>query len=337
MSITIKDVAKKANVSIATVSRILNNKPGYSKKTEEIVLKVIEELGYHPNSIARGLINKRTHTIGVLLPKISSMLMNEIIRGIEDTTHQYGSSVIVCHTESNGQKTMQYLQLLHEKQVDGIIFTSETLKEEYYQFVKKMNIPMVLLSTESYTFPVPFVKVNDKHAAYSATEYLIKNGHKTIGMISGKKEDLVAGQPRIDGFLQAMKAYELPVSDNHVVCEDGFSFEDGVSGFHNLQKQLPDMTAIFAASDEIALGIISTAYQMNIRVPEQLSVIGYDNLTIAEMSIPPLTTVGQPLYEMGEKATEMVFEMFEKKQTVESRIFPHEIVERKSVKNVTKA
>ncbi|RKQ32515.1 LacI family DNA-binding transcriptional regulator [Oceanobacillus halophilus] len=336
MTITIKDVAKKANVSIATVSRILNNKPGYSKETEKKVLEVIDELGYHPNSIARGLISKRTHTIGVLLPKISSMLMNEVIRGIEDTTHQNGSSVIVCHTESNGQKTMQYLQLLKDKQVDGIIFTSERLKEEYYQFVKKMEKPMVLLSTESYDFSIPFVKVNDQHAAYTATEYLIKKGHRNIGMISGNPEDQVAGQPRINGFLQAMNNYQIPVSHEHVVSEDGFSFEDGLKAFPRLIRQHPDLTAIFAASDEIALGVISAAYEMNIKVPDQLSVIGYDNINIAQMSIPPLTTVAQPLYDMGEKATEMIFEMIEKNQTVESRIFSHQVVERKSVKDLNK-
>ncbi|MEQ6376276.1 LacI family DNA-binding transcriptional regulator [Bacillaceae bacterium S4-13-56] len=334
MPITIKDVAKKANVSIATVSRIVNNKQGYSKETEEKVLKVIEELGYHPNSIARGLINKRTHTIGVLVPKLSSMLMNEFIRGIEDTTHQCGSSVIVCHTESNGQKTLQYLHLLHEKQVDGIVFTSELLKEEYYQFVNKMEIPMVLLSTESYDFSVPYVKVNDQHAAYTATEYLIKKGHKKIRMISGNKEDIIAGIPRINGFLQAMNHYGIPVSKDDVFSDGGFSFEDGVNCFRQLIQDAPDTTAVFAASDEIALGLISAAYQMNINIPDQISVIGYDNLSIAEMSIPPLTSVAQPLYEMGKKATEMVFEMIDTKRNVESRIFPHIVVERESVKDL---
>ncbi|WP_117170245.1 LacI family DNA-binding transcriptional regulator [Paraliobacillus sediminis] len=331
---TIKDVAKKANVSIATVSRILNNKPGYTKETEKKVLQVIQELGYHPNGIARGLINKRTHTIGILVPEISSMLISEFISGIEQVTHQHGSSVIVCHTESMGQKTRQYLQVLKEKQIDGIIFTSGVLKEDYYQLIKDTDIPMVLLATESYEFPVPYVKVNDHHAAYSATEYLINKGHRKIGMISGDKEDMIAGQPRINGFMQAMQAHELPVKDEWVVSENGFSFKDGVNGFSKLIHQLDDITAVFAASDEIALGVLSAAYKMNIKVPDQLSVIGYDNLKIAEMSIPPLTSIAQPLVEMGKKATEMVFEMMDKKRGVESRIFPHEIVERQSVREL---
>ncbi|WP_208592017.1 LacI family DNA-binding transcriptional regulator [Gracilibacillus suaedae] len=334
MTITIKDVAKKANVSIATVSRIVNNKPGYSKETEQKVLQVIQELGYHPNGLARGLISKRTHTIGVLVPEISSMLMSEFISGIEHVTHEYGSSVIVCHTESQGQKTRQYLQVLKEKQIDGIVFTSEVLKKDYYQLIKDMDIPMVMLSTESFDFPVPYVKVSDRRAAYSATEYLIKKGHRKIGMISGRRGDIIAGQPRIDGFMEAMKVHELPVKDEWIVAE-GFSFEDGVNGFHKLINQFPEITAVFAASDEVALGILSAAYKMNIHVPDQLSVIGYDNLRIAEMSTPPLTTVAQPLVEMGKKAAELVFEMMETNRSVESRIFPHEIVERQSVKELS--
>ncbi|SET17653.1 transcriptional regulator, LacI family [Oceanobacillus limi] len=335
MTITIKDVAKKANVSIATVSRIVNNKPGYSKETEKKVLEVIEELGYHPNAIARGLISKRSHTIGVLVPKLSSMLMSEFISGIENIAHQFGSSVIICHTESNGKKTMQYLELLREKQIDGIIFSSEVLTEEYYQFMKKMDVPIVLLSTVSFDYPVPYVRVDDQHAAYTATEYLIKKGHRNIGMISGTKEDVVAGQPRIDGFTQAMDRNKLPVTNN-IVAAPGFGYEDGKEAFKQLITQNPDVTAVFAASDELALGVISTAYQMDIKIPDDLSVIGYDNVSLAEMSIPPLTSVGQPLSTMGEKATEMIFEMINTNQSVESRIFPHEIVERQSVKELKK-
>ncbi|MCM3584609.1 LacI family transcriptional regulator [Mesobacillus maritimus] len=334
MAITIKDVAKKANVSIATVSRIINNKPGYSKETEIKVLEVIKELGYSPNSIARGLISKRTHTIGVLVPKLSSMLTNEIIRGIENITHQYGSSVIVCHTESNGQKTMQYLQLLHEKQVDGIIFASTSLTEEYYQFIENKGIPIVLLSTKSDQFPVPYVKVDDEVAAYTATEYLIKKGHRTIGMLSGNRDDRIAGKPRVDGFIKALKNYQLSVNEDHIVSFHGFSFHDGVNCFQQLIHQIPDVTAVFAASDEMALGMISAAYEMGIKVPEQISVIGYDNLSIAEMSIPPLTSVAQPLCEMGEAAAEMVFEVIENNQKVNSQICAHHIVERKSVRSL---
>ncbi|MBG9542407.1 LacI family transcriptional regulator [Cytobacillus firmus] len=332
MSYTIKDVAKKANVSIATVSRILNGQGGYSEKTKSKVLKVIEELGYQPNAVARGLINKRTHTIGVLFPKLSSSLVTDLLDGIEKAANDNGSSVIVCHTESNGEKTMKYLQLLIEKRVDGIIFASEILKDEYYQFVAKTSMPMILLSTESYAYPVPFVKVNDFHAAYAAAKHLIDKGHTRIGMISGNKDDIIAGIPRIEGFKKALTDHNIPLGSENIVFSRGFTFPDGVDGLKNLIKLFPDVTAIFAASDEMAIGALSAAYQMGIRVPDEVSVIGYDNLNLAEMSIPPLTTVGQPLAKMGETAAEMLFSILETGETPESRIMPHKIIERMSVK-----
>ncbi|KAF0816710.1 Transcriptional regulator, LacI family [Bacillus sp. ZZV12-4809] len=332
MSYTIKDVAKKANVSIATVSRILNGQGGYSEKTKSKVLKVIEELGYQPNAVARGLINKRTHTIGVLFPKLSSSLVTDLLDGIEKAANDNGSSVIVCHTESNGEKTMKYLQLLTEKRVDGIIFASEILKEEYYKFVIKTRMPMVLLSTESYAYPLPFVKVNDFHAAYAAAKHLIDKGHTRIGMISGNKDDIIAGIPRIEGFKKALSDHNIPLGSDNIVFGRGFTFPYGVEGFKSLIEQFPDVTAIFAASDEIAIGALSAAYQMGIRVPDEISVIGYDNLKLAEMSTPPLTTVGQPLAKMGEASAEMLFSILETGETPESRIMKHKIIERMSVK-----
>ncbi|KON88703.1 LacI family transcriptional regulator [Sporosarcina globispora] len=332
MSYTIKDVAKKANVSIATVSRILNAQSGYSEKTKIRVLQVIEELGYQPNAIARGLINKRTHTIGVLFPKLSSSLVTDLLDGIEKAAGISGSSVIVCHTEYNGEKTLKYLQLLSEKRVDGIIFASEVLREEYYQFLKKSNIPIILLSTESPSFSIPHVKVNDFHAAYSAASYLIEKGHKNIGMISGNKEDMIAGKPRIEGFQKALADAHIPLSEENVVYKKGFSFPDGVEGLKELLKQFPSVTALFAASDEIAIGALSAAYHLGIKVPDELSIIGYDNLNIASMSIPPLTTVSQPLKEMGETAAGMLFKLLETGKAPNSILMPHQIIERFSVK-----
>lgn len=332
MSYTIKDVAKKANVSIATVSRILNGQAGYSEKTKLKVLKVIEELGYSPNAVARGLINKRTHTIGVLFPKLSSSLVTDLLDGIEKAANENGSSVIVCHTESNGEKTMNYLQLLIEKRVDGIIFASEILKDEYYQYVTKSKMPIVLLSTESYAFPVPYVKVNDFHAAYAAAKYLIDKGHTEIGMISGNKEDIVAGKPRIDGFQKALADHGIACGENTIVNSKGFGFIDGLDGLRKMKEQFPEVTAIFAASDEIAMGVLSAAYQLGIKVPEEMSVMGFDNLNLAEMTIPPLTTIGQPLVKMGEASAQMLFKILETGEIPESRIMPHKVVERLSVK-----
>ncbi|RSD25389.1 LacI family DNA-binding transcriptional regulator [Mesobacillus subterraneus] len=334
MSYTIKDIARITNVSTATVSRVINGQGGYSKATEEKVLHAIEELGYRPNAFARGLISKKSDTVGLLFPEVSSQFSSKILRGVEDAAHLLDSSVIVCNTASHGQRTMKYLQLLAEKRVDGILFVSEVMTEEYYRKLESMKIPVVLISTESYQYPLPFVKVDDRHAAFTATDYLLKMGHRKIGMISGNKEDAIAGQPRIDGFIQAMNNKGLTVQDANIVYSHGFSFHDGLIGLPKLLAQAPDITAVFAASDAVALGAISAAYKLGIKVPEDLSIIGFDDLPMAEMSIPPLTTVAQPLEEMGRVAAELLFSMMKDGGKTESRIIPHYVAERESVKKI---
>ena len=331
MSYTIKDVAKRANVSIATVSRILNNKSGFSEKTKRKVLQAIEELGYHPNAIARGLINKNTETIGVLIPAVSNMFSSEILDGIEKYANDIGSSVIVCNTADDGERTMKYLQVLSEKRVDGIIIVSESIEEEYHKALTDMKIPVVLVSTLSFEYPFPYVKVDDRHAAFSATDYLIKKGHKKIAMLSGNAEDLIAGLPRMEGFKSALRAHRLPINEDNIIDCRGFSYKDGVSGMEEILRRELDITAIFASSDELAAGAMSIAYKHGIKIPEQLSIIGYDNTKLAEMTIPSLTVVAQPLFDMGLMAATMLFEMKETGEITESRIMKHEIIERETV------
>ncbi|WP_144480738.1 LacI family DNA-binding transcriptional regulator [Cytobacillus oceanisediminis] len=335
MSHTIKDVAKQAKVSTATVSRVLNGLSGFSKETEEKVLRAIKELGYQPNAIARGLVSNKSNTVGILFPEVSSQFSSNILRGVEKAVHDLGSSVIVCNTASQGKRTMKYLQLLAEKRVDGILFVSEKMTEEYYKQLESMKVPVVLVSTESYQYPLPFVKVDDKHAAFTATDYLVKMGHSKIGMIGGNTQDPIAGQTRVDGFKQAMAYNGLAIIEESIIHSPGFSFKDGYIHFPKLLEQSPDLTAIFAASDELALGAISSAHKAGIKIPDELSIIGYDNLPVAEMAIPPLTTVAQPLEQMGRVAAEMLFTMMAEGTIVESRIMPHSVVERDSVKRLS--
>ncbi|MFB4162465.1 LacI family DNA-binding transcriptional regulator [Alteribacillus sp. JSM 102045] len=335
MNPTIKDVAKHANVSIATVSRILNStSAGYSEKTKERVQAAIKELGYKPNAVARGLINNKTQTIGVLFPDVSSMVTSELLHGIENVTHRLGHSVIVCNTASQGKKTLDYLQLLSEKRVEGILFASEMLTDEYYEAIKAMKVPAVLVSTKSQKHPMPYVKVDDRDASYTATSYLIEKGHRRIGMLSGNPKDIISGLPRIEGFQAALRDHGLLDHGASVFPAKGFSYEDGMEMFKKLRREAEDITAIFAASDEMAVGALASAYKINVKVPDDISIIGYDNIKISEMAIPPLTTLAQPLREMGEKAAELLFETLNTGEASESIMLPHRIVERESVKEL---
>lgn len=333
MNSTIKDVARKANVSIATVSRILNNKTGFSEKTKNKVLRAIEEVGYQPNALARGLINKNTQTIGVLIPTVSNLFASEILSGIERQANDLGYSVIVCNTGGYGKMTTHYLQVLSEKRVDGIIIISQFILEDYYKILSGMEIPVVLVSTISFQFPIPYVKVDDRHAAFSATNYLINKGHTKIAMIAGNPRDPIAGIPRIEGYKSALLSQGLQINENYIIDCPSFNHHDGMIGMEEILQKKLDITAIFASSDELAAGAMSVAYRNGIKIPDQLSIIGYDNTQLSEMLTPSLTTVAQPLQDMGMVAATMFLEMKETGEVTQSRIMRHEIVERETVRS----
>jgi LacI family transcriptional regulator len=328
---TIKDVAKKANVSTATVSRIVNHLGGYSTETRERVLTVISALGYRPNAVARGLVRRTVNTIGVLLPDVSSRFASELLHGIEKKAHLLGHSVIVCNTSSDGERTIEYLNVLGERRVDGILFASERVKPEYQQAFKELGIPVVLVASVSREYSLPYVKVDDEAAAHDMTRYLIDKGHRRIALITGSEKDAIAGLPRIKGFKRAMREARLAVPAGWVVPGD-FHYKSGYLAMSQLLERARGMTAVFATSDEMALGALSCAFKARLRVPDDLSVVGYDDTLDAEMAIPPLTTVHQPIMEMGERATAI---LLGDKKAKTSVILPHSIMERGSVKEVT--
>ncbi|AQR97434.1 LacI family DNA-binding transcriptional regulator [Clostridium saccharoperbutylacetonicum] len=330
---TIKDVAKKSNVSVATVSRIINNLDGYSEETRKKVIEVMDELGYQRNAIARNLKVKETRTIGVLRPKISTTYYVEILNGIEDFAQRNNYSVIICNGGDKWERMSEYLQVLSERQVDGLIVCSIPPDDTLCKRIIDSHIPTVLVSGLSYKYSLPYVKVDDYQASYSATTYLIENGHKEIAIISGPTEDPIAGVPRLNGFLQALRDNNIPVKKN-LIKEKGFSFIDGVEGMNELLKTGEKFTAVFAVSDDCAVGALSVAHKNGLKVPDDISIIGYDNTNIAEMSYPPLTTVAQPLYDMGKKSVEMLIKRISYNEKVESIIMPFEIIERETVKKI---
>ncbi|RTE10160.1 LacI family transcriptional regulator [Paenibacillus whitsoniae] len=330
---TIKDVAKAANVSVATVSRVLHNLDGYSDKTKQIVMQAVEALGYQPNAIARGLVNKRTQTIGVLFPDVSSSFSSDILHGIEEIAQERGFSVIVCNTAEEGKRTLKYLQVLREKQVDGIVFTSEVLKDEYFQAIKDMRVPVILVNTMSQKHMIPYVKVDDRQAAYQATDYLIQKGHREIAMISGSLKDQIAGYPRLDGYRQALADNGIEYMESRVAIGD-FELESSRKAMQKLLTEAPPFTAVFAASDEMAIGAMNYAMEQGLKIPEDLSIIGYDDLKFARMVHPPLTTIHQPLTLMGRMASEKLIALIEDKGSqVSSSIVSHHLVERQTVRS----
>lgn len=333
MKSNIRDVAKLANVSISTVSRVLNNPKMVSTEKKEKVLQAIKELKFTPNALARGLIYRRTQTIGVLIPDVSNFFSAEVLRGMEDAARESNNTLIICNTDLNKDRMFSYLETLNEKQVDGIVFTSEPVYPDYYDIFEKLNIPVVLAATHSLEYDIPSVKINDEQAAFDATEYLVKKGHQNIGMISGFATDPIAGLPRLQGFMRAMRTYEIDIDVHSQVEYGDYRYGGGYQAMQKLFEKRSDLTAIFAASDEMALGAISFLHYKGLQVPEDVSVIGYDNTRISSMCIPKLTAVAQPLYKMGFDAVKKLEELLANGEVHELRSYlPHEIIERESAK-----
>ncbi|NFH69287.1 LacI family transcriptional regulator [Clostridium botulinum] len=331
MASTIKDVAKLSKVSVATVSRVLNDLGGYSEETKIRVLKVVDEIGYKRNAIARSLSTNTTRTIGVILPDVSTSFDGEIIRGIEDVAHDNNYSVILCNAGSKGVRTLEYLRILEERQLDAVIIVSIKIEDEYYKALKKINIPYILISTTSPKYDMPHIKVDDLSAAYTATKYLLDRGHRKIAMISGNQDDTIAGLPRVQGYIKALSDYGISVDEKLITYGD-FSYKSGIECMNTLLERKKDFTAIFIASDDMALGVLNVAYRKKIRVPDDLSIVGYDNTKVAIMSIPPLTTLSQPLYEMGCRAFNEILNMLNGNDSKEQIIMKHNIAERETVK-----
>jgi LacI family transcriptional regulator len=328
---TIRDVAAMAQVSVATVSRILNDQTGYGEDTRIRVREAIEKLGYTPNALARGLQGSSLKTIGVLMPEVTSFYASLLLQGIEAEAQSRGFSVIVCNTESNGRRTLEYLRVLAEKRIDGLIFVSENLTDEYGTALEAMRVPVVLASTQSTRYPFPCVKVDDKLASYHAVKYLIGQGHREIGLVTGPADDPIAGGPRIEGWREALADHGLS-PDASLIAYGDFHFHSGLAAAAALIDAHPGMTALFATSDEMALGVLSYAYRNEIKVPDALSVMGFDDTLSAEMAIPPLCSVHQPIGDIGREAAIL---LFENAPRTTSKILPFRIVERESVRRLS--
>lgn len=335
--VTIEDVAKLADTSIATVSRVMNNKSGYSKKTKKRVIEAIESLGYESNAIARSLKRNKTNTIGVLVPNVSSMLSHEILNGIENYASSHNYSVLTSYSYSEPEKVMRSLKTFQEQRIDGLIFVSDILRESYYNYIVKMDIPMVMAANEDDRYPISFVKVDDFKAVHDAVSYLIEMGHEEIGMISGHPDEPIAGKVRIEAYKRALDDANIEIDEKKIIYRNDFNFKSGREILEELVSKHPNMTAVFAASDELAVGALNKANELNIKIPEELSLIAYDDTPISTMVWPALTTVSQPLEEIGYEATkELVKKIEEDKNTELHYYIPHKIVKRDSVKRLNK-
>lgn len=308
---TISDVAKLAKVSVATVSRYLNDSGYVGAKSRESIESAIKELNYVPSEVARSLSTKQSDIIGLIIPDIKNPFFPELARAVEDTAFEYGYTVILCNSDENAEKEKHYLQKLTKKYVAGIILTSIIEQENHRQNVK---LPIVALDRPIHS-EIPTVTTNNQKGAKIATDYLIQNGAKKLLCISGPK-NMTSSQTRVEGFLSAKNIQDI---EWHII-ESPYDFEIAERILYDYLKENPAIDGIFACSDASAIGALKAANRLNIRIPEELQIIGFDGIQIGNVVTPSLTTVAQNIYQLGQAAAELLIKQIEGQHVKETSV-----------------
>lgn len=331
MTVTIYDVAREAGVSMATVSRVVNNNPNVKPQTRKKVFEAIERLGYRPNAVARGLASKKTTTVGVVIPDISNPIFSEVARGIEDIANMYHYNIILCNADKKKEKEIRVVNTLLEKQVDGLLFMGGTVTDDHLQAFRTSSVPIVLCATTSSDDTIPSVDIDHESAAYDAVKALIDNGHRVIGMISGTLQDPANGYARYQGYKRALEDNGLSVKDEYVRVGN-YRYESGMETMKYFLELEERPTAIFSATDEMAIGAIHMAQDHGLKVPDDISVISVDNTRMASMVRPQLSSVAQPMYDIGAVSMRLLTKLMKKESVEHTKVtLPHELIARKSM------
>ncbi|HHF2995298.1 MULTISPECIES: substrate-binding domain-containing protein [Vibrio diabolicus subgroup] len=330
---TMKDIAKLAGVSTSTVSHVINKTRFVSEEISERVNNAAKELNYYaPSALARSLKVNRTKTIGMLVTTSTNPFFGEVVKGVERSCYQKGYSLILCNTEGDNERMRQSINTLLQKRVDGLILMCSSLEGERIDvFERYPDIPVVVMDWGPMLFTSDKIQDNSLRGGYLAAKYLIDCGHTEIGCITGPLIKHQA-QMRYEGYKRAMNEAGLEFNANWII-ESDFECEGGYQAFMKMAQRGILPSSIFVSNDMMAMGVINAANELNIKVPEQISIIGYDDIHIAKFMSPSLTTIHQPKYRLGQAAVETLVRKLDDKST-EAQVVQLEptLVERKSVK-----
>ncbi len=331
MSVTIKDVAKKANVSISTVSRVINNSKPVSDDIKKRVLDVIRDTGYSPNPVARSLVMKKSRTIGIIVPDISSSYIGEVLNAIEEIAKTYSYETILCNSYAEKDQEIKYLNLLVAKQVEGIIFITFDITNDHKEFINSQKIPVVMVNRNiSDTVGTHSVGVDHYKAAYEMTKYLIKQGHRKIGLIRNGKQNGVFGAEHLRAYKQAIEEDGIEYDEN-LIFEGKFQSDRSYDIVESLIKEDKLPTAIFATSDDMAIGAMNALYDNGYKIPKDVSVVGFYDTKMSKLFRPKLTTIRQPIYDMGAVSLRLLIKLIKgEKLDKKTIILPHELIIRDS-------
>ncbi len=324
----ILDVALKAGVSIATVSRVVNkSEHKVNPVTQEKVEAAIRELDYRPNALAKGLLMKKTMTIGIIIPDISNPYYAEIVRGIQDTADQAGYAVLIHNTDGKQERIIRHIYILREKSVDGVIFCGGIINGyETLSILKELKERVVVVGRHEVDFPA--VMVDNMGGATQAVEHLIDIGHRLIGCIGGPEGSPTAVD-RLTGYRNALAQNGIAL-DERLVKRGTWSPESGYLLARELLAGPERPTAVFSANDQMAFGVIKAAREMGLNVPKDLAVVGFDNVPPGSYFDPPLTTVEIPMYDIGVATMRMLIDLLSGEPFEKLRLFKTKLLVRGS-------
>ncbi|MGN7388345.1 catabolite control protein A [Sporosarcina sp. SAFN-015] len=298
MAVTIYDVAREANVSMATVSRVVNGNQNVKPATRKKVLECIERLGYRPNAVARGLASKKTTTVGVIVPDISKSYYAELSRGIADIATMYEYNIILSNSDKRATREVELLEDHLGKQVDGLIFMSDSLSEEIRSEMATANVPIVLAGTLGTETDLPTVNIDHEEAAYEAVRKLIENGHKRIAHVSGPMSRDINRLCKKVGYERALKEAGLPIIEEYFIETDN-TYDDAYEKWSIIRNLEEQPTAIFAGNDEIAVGVLNGIRDDGFSVPDDFELICFQHTLLSRAVRPQLTAIIVPLYDLG--------------------------------------
>lgn len=332
MAATMKDIARQTGLGLATISSYFNG--GNVREKNRIKIEAaIEELHYEVNEVARGLKTNATRTIGVVIPELNNTFCAEIITGMEDVLRSHGYATIVCDCRTDKKLEQEAVEFLIRRRVDGIINMPVDEKGKHLRKFQKTGKPIVLIDRRIQGISCDSVLVDNRKAAEDAVQCFIKNGHRNIGIIGGP-EGIFTAQERLSGYSKALKEAGIPIRDSLIFHGD-YTIQGGVRGLEELVRSNSDMTAVFVTNYEMTMGAMIGVNELGVKIPEQLSMIGFDNLQFARACNPKLTIVSQPTDGIAREVARIMLEHLENGKQENEECFSEklqtEIIEGKSV------
>jgi len=325
MPVSIKDIARAAGVSPSTVSRALNDHPRISQETKARIRRLARELGYTPSLPARSLITRHTATIGLVVTTASDPFLARLVQGIEETAEEQGYSVFMSSSYRNAEREQEVIRAFHERRASGIIVTGSQLDEKCLELSRQFALPIVLINCRTYPYSVYTDNVD---GARQAVAHLIQLGHRRIAFISGDHSHR-SNLDRLQGYRQTLEEHHIPQDDSLVFAGEG-TIESGILAGQRMWAMSKPPTAFFCFNDLTAIGVIRGLRQVGAEVPRDCSVVGFDDLEMAAHYCPPLTTVHQPTYQLGQRAITMLFQLIQGETNLSSERLPVELIVRES-------